>query len=96
MAIRVPSPVAPEVAAQIEGQHMSTGKVIGEQLTAFAAGDNEAARKTALELAEAIGFDPIDACQLKNARSLESLAPLDIQLSRVLGSRAKNWPCGCL
>ena len=32
-------------------QHMSTGKVNGEQLTAFPAGDDEAARKTALELA---------------------------------------------
>lgn len=36
-------------------QHMSTGKVNGEQLTAFAAGDNEAARKAVLELAKAIG-----------------------------------------
>ena len=67
-------------------QHMSTGKVNGEQLTAFAAGDNEAARKTVLELAEAIGFDPVDTGPLKNARSLESLAPLNIQLSWVLGN----------
>ena len=65
---------------------MSTGKVNGEQLTAFAAGDNEAARKTALELAEAIGFDAIDAGPLKNARSLEPLAFLNIQLSRMLGN----------
>ena len=38
-----------------------------------------------LELAEAIGFDPLDAGPLKNARSLEALAPLNIQLSWVLG-----------
>jgi 8-hydroxy-5-deazaflavin:NADPH oxidoreductase len=67
-------------------EHMSTGKVNGEQLTAFAAGDNEAARKTVLELAKAIGFDPVDAGPLKNARSLEPLAFLNIQLSWVLGN----------
>jgi hypothetical protein len=38
---------------------LSGRKVNGEQLTAFAAGDNEAARKTVLELAKAIGFDPV-------------------------------------
>ena len=67
-------------------QHMSTGKVNGEQLTAFVAGDNEAARKTVLELAKALGFDPVDAGPLKNARSLEPLAFLNIQLSWVLGN----------
>jgi 8-hydroxy-5-deazaflavin:NADPH oxidoreductase len=69
-------------------QHMSTGQVDGKQLTAFAAGDNEAARKSALAMAKAIGFDPVDAGSLKNARSLESLAFLNIQLSWVL----KNGP----
>lgn len=67
-------------------EHMSTGKVSGEQLTAFAAGDDEAARKTVLELAEAIGFDAMDAGPLKNARSLEPMAFLNIQLSWVLGN----------
>jgi predicted dinucleotide-binding enzyme len=66
-------------------QHMSTGKVNGEQLTAFVAGDNESARNIVLALARAIGFDPVDAGPLKNARSLEALAPLNIQLSWVLG-----------
>ncbi len=66
-------------------QHMSTGKVNGEQITAFVAGDNEAARNIVLALARAIGFDPVDAGPLKNARGLEALAPLNIQLSWVLG-----------
>src|SRR5262245_57445928 len=69
-------------------QHMSTGEVHGEQLAAFAASDHEAARKTALELAKALGLDPVDAGPLKNARSLEPLAFLNIQLSWVL----KNGP----
>jgi hypothetical protein len=67
-------------------QHMSSGNANGEQLTAFAAGDNEAARKIVLELAKAIGFDSVDAGPLKNARSLEPLAFLNIQLSWVLGN----------
>jgi predicted dinucleotide-binding enzyme len=66
--------------------HMSTGNVNDEQLTAFVAGDNEAARKIVIELAKAIGFDSVDAGPLKNARSLEPLAFLNIQLSWVLGN----------
>ena len=67
-------------------QHMSTGQVNGEVLTAFVAGDDEAARKAVLELARAIGFDAVDAGPLKNSRCLESLAFLNIQLSWVLGN----------
>jgi predicted dinucleotide-binding enzyme len=70
----------------IFAQHMSSGNVNGERLTAFVAGDNEAARRTALELAKAIGFDSVDAGPLKNTRSLEPLAFLNIQLSWVLGN----------
>ena len=67
-------------------QHMSTGKLNGEVLTAFVAGDNGAARMAVLELARAIGFDAVDAGPLKNARYLEPLAFLNIQLSWVLGN----------
>jgi len=66
--------------------HMSTGKVNGEQLTAFVASDSAAAREIALGLAKAIGFDSVDAGPLKDSRSLESLAFLNIQLSWVLGN----------
>ena len=62
-------------------QHMSTGTVNGEVLTAFVAGDNGAARKAVLELARAIGFDAVDSGPLKNARYLEPLAFLNIQIT---------------
>src|SRR5262245_20706036 len=65
-------------------QHMSTGKVKGQVLTAFVAGDNGAARKAVLNLAKAIGFDAVDSGPLKNARYLEPLAFLNVQLSWVL------------
>ena len=66
-------------------QHMSAGKVNGEQLTVFAAGDNEEARKTVLEMAKAVGFDAVDGGPLKNARFLEPFAYFNIQLGYVLG-----------
>lgn len=50
------------------------------------AGDNGAARKAVLELARAIGIDAVDGGPLKNARYLEPLAFLNVQLSWVLGN----------
>jgi len=65
-------------------QNMSTGKVKGEQLTLLVAGDDDAAKKTVLAMGSDIGFDPVDAGPLMNARWLEALAYLNIQLGFVL------------
>jgi len=67
-------------------KHMSDGSVAGQQLSVFAAGDDEAARKVVLALGKAIGFDAIDAGPLKNARYLEPLGYFNIQLGFVLGN----------
>ena len=66
-------------------QHMDTGRLGDNQLTAFVAGDDAGAKGTALELARKIGFDAIDAGPLANARLLEPLGYLNIQLGYVLG-----------
>jgi len=66
-------------------QHMDTGKLGDQPLTAFVAGDDADAKKTVLEIARSIGFDAVDAGPLKNARLLEPLAYLNIQLGYVLG-----------
>ena len=66
-------------------QHQDSGHVAGEQITAFAAGDDAAAKSAALDLASSIGFDAVDAGPLKNARWLEALAVENIQLGYVLG-----------
>lgn len=66
-------------------QHMDTGRLGDASLTAFVAGDDPGAKKTALELARGIGFDAVDAGPLRNARLLEPLAYLNIQLGYVLG-----------
>ena len=69
-------------------QHMSRGSAAGQQLSLFAASDDEAARKAVLDLGKAIGFDAIDAGPLKNARHLEAIGYFNIQLGYVLGNGA--------
>jgi predicted dinucleotide-binding enzyme len=66
-------------------KHMENGNASGRQLSAFCAGDDETARNAVIEMAHALGFDGINAGPLKNARSLEPLAYLIIQLGFVLG-----------
>ncbi len=65
--------------------NMESGHVKDQQLTAFAAGDDGDAKQTVLEIAEGIGFDPVDAGPLRNARLLEPLGYLNIQLGSQLG-----------
>lgn len=66
-------------------QHMDSGRLADEPLTAFVAGDDAETKKSVLELAREIGFDAVDAGPLKNARLLEPLAFFNIQLGYVLG-----------
>ncbi len=66
-------------------QHMDTGRLGSQSLTAFVAGDDAEAKKTVLALARDIGFDAVDAGPLRNARLLEPLAFFNIQLGYVLG-----------
>lgn len=69
-------------------QHMDTGRLDGQTLTAFAAGDDEAARNAVLELLKGIGFDAVSAGPLQNARQLEALGYFNIQLGYALGNGA--------
>jgi len=66
-------------------QHMDTGKLAGQALTALVAADDADAKQTVLGLARELGFDAIDAGPLANARLLEPLGYLNIQLGYVLG-----------
>jgi predicted dinucleotide-binding enzyme len=61
-------------------QVLATGATLadGQVATAFYAGDSERAKQTARALIEGIGFKPVDAGGLKNARYLEPLAGLNI------------------
>ena len=66
-------------------QHMDSGKLGGQPLAAFIAGDDVDAKSVVKELARDIGFDPVDAGPLANARLLEPAAYLNIQLGYMLG-----------
>jgi predicted dinucleotide-binding enzyme len=57
----------------------------GEKITIFAASDDKAARATVAQLAKDIGFDAVEAGPLTNARYLEALAVLNIQLAYAEG-----------
>ncbi len=65
--------------------HMDSGRLKGRRLTALAAGDDPEAKGRALQIAQDIGFDAVDAGPLRNARLLESLAVLNVQLGYALG-----------
>lgn len=62
-------------------EQMASGDLHGEPLTVFAASDDEQARREALSLAEDIGFETTDAGPLENARWLETLGYLNMQLA---------------
>jgi len=64
---------------------MDKGEAAGQALTVFVAGDDPRAKREAVELAEAIGFDGVDAGDLANARWLETLGYLNIQLAQQPG-----------
>jgi predicted dinucleotide-binding enzyme len=66
-------------------QHMDSGKVGDTTLTAFIAGDDAEAKESVKALATDIGFEVVDAGPLKNARLLEPLGYLNIQLGYVVG-----------
>ena len=69
-------------------EHMDTGQLAGQALTVLAAGDDDAARTQVIDLAKEIGFDAVSAGPLKNARWLETLGYLNIQLAYVVGHGA--------
>lgn len=66
-------------------QHMDSGRVKGETLSAFVASDHPDAKQTVMRLAGDIGFDPIDAGPLRNARLLEPMGYQMIQLGVAVG-----------
>jgi predicted dinucleotide-binding enzyme len=61
-------------------QHMDSGRLGEQKLSAFVAGDDAGAKAAVLALARDIGFDAVDAGPLTSARQLEPLAALNIQL----------------
>jgi 8-hydroxy-5-deazaflavin:NADPH oxidoreductase len=53
----------------------------GQKITAFYCGDDPAANRAVGRLLEKIGFEPLETGGLKNARYLEAMAHLNIQIA---------------
>jgi len=69
----------------IFAQHMDSGKVGSTPLSVLVASDEAAAKETVVALAKDLGFETVDAGPLKNARQLEPVGFLNIQLGYMLG-----------
>ena len=66
-------------------KNQSTTRVGNEKLTAFIAGDDADAKKTVAKLTGDIGFDSVDCGPLKNARYLEAMGNMLINLAYTYG-----------
>jgi 8-hydroxy-5-deazaflavin:NADPH oxidoreductase len=77
---KVPNAKVVKAFNTVFAEHMDTGRLQDEPLTAFVAGDDPDAKRETLELARDIGFDAVDAGPLRNARLIEPLGYLNIQL----------------
>jgi len=60
-------------------------RIDGRLISVFYAADDAAAKGSVRDLIARLGFDPINAGPLQNARYLEPLSLLNIHLGRVLG-----------
>ena len=69
----------------IGAQHMANPRFGGQSASMFICGDDAAAKKTVAALAEALGFESVDAGPLTQARLLEPLAMLWISMAYAYG-----------
>ncbi|PYM80921.1 MAG: F420-dependent NADP oxidoreductase [Candidatus Rokuibacteriota bacterium] len=72
----------------IGAQHMANPRFGTQSASMLICGDDAAAKKAVLALAEVLGFDPVDAGPLTQARLLEPLAMLWISLAYAYGHGA--------
>ena len=66
-------------------------KVGGIAPDGYVAADDETAKRTVLDVVESIGFRPVDAGSLANARTLEGMAWLNIQRNMAGGTWQDAW-----
>lgn len=69
----------------IGAQHMANPRFGGQSASMFMCADDASAKETVAALAEALGFEPVDAGPLTQARLLEPLAMLWISMAYAYG-----------
>jgi len=67
-------------------QKMAQGAAQGEPLSLLVAGDDKTSKKRVLEWGRSLGYDVVDTGPLTNARWLEALGYLNIQLGYTAGN----------
>jgi hypothetical protein len=72
-------------AVFVEVYQSQNAQIDRHAITIFFAGDTAGAKAAVRELIVRLGFDAVDAGPLENARYLEPLSMLNIQLGRFLG-----------
>lgn len=82
---KVPNTHVVKAFNTVFAEHMDTGRLGNNSLTTLVAGDDPEAKRAVLEIARVIGFDAVDGGPLSNARMIEALGYLNIQLGYVLG-----------
>ncbi|MBI2965589.1 MAG: NAD(P)-binding domain-containing protein [Chloroflexi bacterium] len=62
----------------------------GRQRDVHFAGDDETAKRTFAKLVEDLGFKPVDCGALRNARALDAMVPLMIELDRRYNGQGRS------
>lgn len=87
---RVPTAFVVKAFNSINAANLGQPEFSGEPAQLFYCGNNEDARNTVAELIDDLGFVPICCGELSNARYLEAMAMLWIQMAFV-GEYGMNW-----
>lgn len=95
LAVWAPGARIVKTLNQVGAEPMEDAASLTARPVMFMAGDEEAAKKTARTLIEALGFEAIDAGPLRQARLLEPLAMVWIDQALVRGA-GRNWAFGVL
>ncbi len=85
VARRAPGAKVVKAFNTIGAQHMANPRFGSQRASLFLCGDDAGAKKTVAGLAEALGFEAVDAGPLAQARLLEPLAMLWISLAYAQG-----------
>jgi len=97
LAVGLTSSAGEEVARRAKGarvvkcfntigaEHMGNPRIAGQSASMFLCGDDVGAKSTVSKLASELGFDPVDAGPLAQARLLEPLALLWISMAYAHG-----------
>ncbi|HSE91707.1 MAG TPA: NADPH-dependent F420 reductase [Methylomirabilota bacterium] len=81
LARRVPAARVVKAFNTIGAMHLADPTFGGQRASMFLCGDDAAAKATVAELAQAVGFEPVDVGPLRQARLLEPLAMLWISMA---------------